>query len=133
MMEKQTPPRTQNHGAAYFASQHPNTSAVQVDRLSNDDNITNAFMDQKQNPPPASDHPYFAPQQINSSSIDDGTADEDASIFPNYEGIEAVTAIERTEDEVPPAYHLLTIGNGDVSAEVMSRFPHNKLGIMILY
>jgi hypothetical protein len=47
--------------------------------------------------------------------------DDNASVIPHYDGIEAVPTDSSTnfEDDLPPAYHQLTIANGGISAEVM--------------
>lgn len=78
---------------------------------------------EKHDPPPTPNHAaaYFASQHTNPSNVHGASADDNASTAPQYDGIEGVRHVEGAEnDEVPPAYHQLTIGNGDVSAEVSS-------------
>ena len=64
---------------------------------------------------------YQSTGNSNSPSIEYSTADDNASTIPHYSRLEIESHDADTilEDDVPPAYHQLVVGDGDVSAEVM--------------
>jgi hypothetical protein len=78
---------------------------------------------------------YHSSRSTNPSSTDFSSADGNVSAISYYPGLEVVPddAVADRNLEAPPAYHQLTIGDGDISAEVMRMYVNLSVQHVLMF